>query len=111
MPTQIEQIGNSRLSRDKSLRSSPIPLRLQKYIDHLAILINCAPQAMLLAIDLNGRHTGEDFITVEGIAKASMLSLQSAVINGSELDTPQTDRFPADRDASFCEEIFNIAVA
>ena len=50
---------------------------------------------MLLAIDLH-----EDFIDIEGVTKATMLSLQSAGINGSEFDTPEADSFSGYDDAS-----------
>ena len=61
---------------------------------------------MLLAIDLH-----EDFIDVEGIAVTSVLSLQAACIDGSELDTPQANRLTSDDDAALCQEIFYISVA
>ena len=57
------------------------------------------------------RHTGEDFIDVECVTVASVFTLQSAGINGSELDAPKADSFAADCDATFSEEIFDIAVA
>ena len=57
------------------------------------------------------RHTGENFIDVERVAEASMLSLQAAGINGPELDTPEADRLPADRDSAFCQKVFDISVA
>jgi hypothetical protein len=50
---------------------------------------------LLLAVDLH-----KDFNYVEGIAVASVLPLQSAGINGTELDAPETDRFPGDGDTS-----------
>ena len=61
---------------------------------------------MLFAVDFD-----EYFINVEGIAVAPVLSLQAAGINGSELDTPEANRFSADRDAALSEQIFNISVA
>ena len=61
---------------------------------------------MLLTLDLH-----EDFVNVEGVAVASMLSLQSAGINGSELVTPEADRFATDGYAALGEKIFNISVA
>ena len=61
---------------------------------------------MLLTVDLD-----EDFIDVEGIAAALMLSFQTAGIDGSELDTPESDRFPRDTNAPFSEQIFDIPVA
>ena len=56
------------------------------------------------------RHTGEDFIEIECVTKATMLSLQSAGIKCSEFDAPEADRFSADSDASFSQKIFEIAV-
>ena len=40
-----------------------------------------------------------------------MPSLQSTGIDGTEFDAPKSDRFVADSDAMFSEEIFYIAVA
>jgi hypothetical protein len=45
---------------------------------------------MLYAVD-----SDEYLIDVEGVTVSSVLSLQSAGINGSELDTPKADRFNA----------------
>jgi hypothetical protein len=60
---------------------------------------------MLLAIDFD-----EDFIDVEGIAVASVLSLQSSGVHSSEFYAPQTNRFSTDHDASLSENIFDIAM-
>ena len=56
------------------------------------------------------RHTGEDFIDVEGITVASVLSFESASVYRAEFDTPEADRFAADGDASLGQKIFNIPV-
>ena len=61
---------------------------------------------MLLAI-----YFDEDFINIEGVAITSVLSLQSSSVNGTELDAPETDRFPGDDDSSLSEQILDIAVA
>ena len=61
---------------------------------------------MLFAIDPD-----KDFINVEGIAEASVLSLQSSGINSSKFDTPETDRFATDGDTSLSEKIFDISMA
>ena len=52
----------------------------------------------------------EDFIDVESVAVAPVFSLQAARIYGSELDTPQTNRFSGYSDASFSQKVFNIPV-
>jgi hypothetical protein len=57
------------------------------------------------------RHIGEDFIDVERVAVTLMLPLQSTGVYRSEFDTPESDRFSADGDAAFSEEIFDITVA
>jgi len=61
---------------------------------------------VLFAIDPD-----KDFINVEGIAEASVLSLQSSGINSSKFDTPETDRFATDGDTSLSEKIFDISMA
>jgi len=61
---------------------------------------------MLFAVDFD-----ENLIDVEGVAIASVLAFQSACINGTEFDAPETDRLAADGDASFSQEIFDIAMA
>ncbi len=48
---------------------------------------------------------------VESIAVASMLSFQSACINGSEFDAPQSDRFTADSDSKLSQQFFDMPMA
>jgi hypothetical protein len=67
-----------------------------------ALLIDCSPQVMLLAIYLY-----EDFIDVEGVAIASMLFLQSSGVDSSELDAPEPDGFVTDGNAAFSEQVFD----
>jgi hypothetical protein len=50
-------------------------------------------------------------LVVKGVAVAAVLPFQSAGINSTELDAPKADSFAADCDATFSEEIFDIAVA
>ena len=57
------------------------------------------------------RHTGKDFIDVEGIAITLVLSFQSAGINGTELDAPEANCFSGYSDASLGEKIFDITMA
>jgi hypothetical protein len=59
-----------------------------------------------LVVDLH-----KDFVDVECVAIASMLSLQSACIYSTELIAPQADLFAANGDASFGKQVFNISVA
>ena len=57
------------------------------------------------------RHTGEDFVNIEGVAVATMLSLQASSIDCAKLDTPQADRLTSDDNAAFSQEVFDITVA
>jgi hypothetical protein len=59
---------------------------LKVFIHNLAILVYCPPQVVLLAIDFD-----EDFIDEEGVTIAPVLSLQSAGINCSEFDAPESN--------------------
>ena len=91
---------------EEPLCSGTVSLCLQEYINNFAILVHGPPQIMLLAVYLH-----KDLIYEESIAIASVLAFQAACINGAELDTPETDCFSADGDASFSEEIFDIPMA
>jgi hypothetical protein len=53
----------------------------------------------------------EYFIDVEGIAIASVFSLQSSSVQGTDFNAPEANGFATDCDASFSEKVFNIAVA
>ena len=57
------------------------------------------------------RHTGEDLIDEEGVAVASVLSLQSSSVYSHEFYTPQANRLAADGDAPFSKKVFYITVA
>ena len=91
---------------EEALRSSPIPFSLKIDIYHFTILVNRSPQVMLLTVDFD-----EDLINVESVTVSSVLSLQSAGVNGTEFDTPKADRFSADGDSPLGQYIFNVSVA
>ena len=61
---------------------------------------------MLLAIDLH-----EDLINEEGVAVASVPSLQTACINSSELNAPEADGFATNDDYPFGRQILDISMA
>ena len=65
---------------------------------------------MLFAVYLMVRHTGEDFVDIECVAIASVLPLQSLGIFGAEFDTPQANRFAADDNSSFSQQIFDVSM-
>ena len=60
---------------------------------------------MLLPVDFD-----EDFIDVESVALTSVLSLQSAGINGPELYAPEANCFSGYSDASLGKDILDISM-
>jgi hypothetical protein len=88
----------SRQAFEEFLCSSAITLCLKININDLTVAIDSAPQVMLLTVDFD-----EDFLDVERVTLALMLSFQSASINRSKLDVPETNRFAADSDSSLSE--------
>ncbi|MEH6548337.1 MAG: hypothetical protein V7711_18705 [Pseudomonadales bacterium] len=59
-------------------------------------MIDGTPQVVLLSLYLD-----ENFVDEESITVPSVLSFQSACINGAEFDAPETNGFAANGDALF----------
>jgi hypothetical protein len=70
----------------KPLSGSAIATSLDQDIDHIAILIDGAPQILLPAADLH-----EDLIEMPRIAEARLASLGSGGIARTELQAPAAD--------------------
>lgn len=75
-----------------------VTTRLEKHVDHLAVLINGAPQILLLPAYLH-----ENFVDVESIAVPLMPTLQSFGVFWTELVAPQPYRFIARTDTPFSQ--------
>ena len=83
---------------EETLCGGSIPFGLKIHINYFTILVNCAPQVMLLAIDFD-----EHFIDIEGVSVAPMFALQSPRVEGTELNAPEPNCFIADGDAALGE--------
>jgi hypothetical protein len=59
-----------------------------------------------LAIDLH-----EDLIEVERIAVTTVPLIESTSVSSAKLNTPESDSFIADTNASFGEQILDITIA
>jgi len=70
-------------SPEETLCSSPVTTRLEKHIDHLAILVNSPPQILLLSTNLH-----KCFVDVERITEPLMAFLQPPSILRAELVAP-----------------------
>jgi hypothetical protein len=69
-------------------------------------LIYSSPQILLLAIDFH-----ENLIEVERITITTMPTFESSSVSNTKLDTPESDRFVANSDASFSKQVLNVTVA
>jgi hypothetical protein len=76
---------------------------LNQAVDHVAVLIHGPPQIVLLAIDPN-----ESFVQVPAVAQATLTPLQTSSVAGTELLTPNSNRFIGEDDPAFGEKIFDI---
>lgn len=79
---------------------------LEENIDDLPILINCPPQIMLLALNLD-----ENLINKVSIAVTLMFTFQSPGMVGTKFYAPQTNRLIAGFDTSLSEQTFDITIA
>jgi hypothetical protein len=86
-------------------RRFAISARLYEYVNEVAVLIHGTPQIQLPALNFN-----EDLVDEERIAVTSVHAPQSASVRGTELVTPQPNRFTTDLDTPLCQHIFNIVV-
>ncbi len=90
---------------EESLSRITVPARLQKYIDHLTVLVNSSPQIVLFALNFH-----EYFIYIERITVALVFSTEPSGEFGSEFRAPKPDGFIAYGDAPLGEQILDIPV-
>jgi hypothetical protein len=91
--------------KESSCRT-PIPSRLDKNIDHVAVLIHRAPEILPLTVD---RH--EDLVEKPRISESTLSSLQAPRVVGAELPAPLPSRLVRHENASFRQQILDIPEA
>lgn len=79
---------------------------LNKNTDHVAVLVNGAPEILLLTLDIH-----EEFIQMPNVTQSALSSSESPGIFGPELPTPLSDGLVADYDPALCQEVFNVSEA
>jgi len=79
---------------------------LHQDVEDDAVLVNCPPQPVALAADLQ-RH----FVQMPLIAGSYSSSTQPCSEGGTELHAPLADRLVADDDAALGEQILNVTEA
>ncbi len=80
--------------------------RLEQDVDHVAVLVDGAPEIVLPTPDSH-----KEFIHVPRIAQPTLLPLEGAGVLGTELPTPLSDGFVGDHNPPLCQEIFDITEA
>ena len=78
---------------EEAFGGTPIAARLEQDVDHIAVLVDGAPEIMLLALD-----SQEEFIQVPRIAQPTLSPLEGTGVFGTELPTPLSDGFVGDQD-------------
>ena len=110
-----QPVGDHALRRDalflqqahqQSPRGLGVATALDDFIEHVAVLIEGAPQPILLA----GDHDG-NFIEVPDVIATWLLAAQTAGVLGPELLAPATDRFIRDWDAALQQHFFDMPQA
>src|SRR6266700_5476880 len=72
-----------------------VPARLHENIKHVAILVDCTPEILQLAVDRE-----KDFIEMPSVAETTTSRTHPLGIRPPELLRPLTDRFVTDNDAA-----------
>ena len=93
-------------SAKEPLGCTLIAARLQQNIEDITVLIHGTPKILLLAVD-----SDEEFVQIPGITEASLFSLKTSGIVGSEFPAPPPDGFVGNHDSAFGQKIFNITEA
>jgi hypothetical protein len=90
---------------EESLSRIAVPARLQKYIDHLTVLVNSSPQIVLFTLNFH-----EYFIYIESVTIALVISTKSLGEFGAELRAPKADGLIAHRNTTLGQQILNISM-
>ena len=85
---------------------TPIPTRLDKNIDHVAVLIHPAPEILPLTVD---RH--KDLVQKSRVSESTLSSLQAPRVVRAELPAPLPNCLVRHENATFSQQILDIPEA
>ena len=91
---------------EKAFSRMPIATRLDKDVDHVAVLIDGAPEIAPLTLDGH-----EEFVQVPRVTQATLSPLEPTGILGTEFLTPLPDGFVGNDNSALCQEILDISEA
>ena len=91
---------------EEPLGRLPVAARLDENVDHVAVLVNGAPEILPLTLD---RH--EDFVQVPRVAQATFSSLELSSVLRTKPPRPLADGLVGDDDPPLSEKIFDVSEA
>ena len=83
-----------------------VPERLHEDIEHLAILVDCTPETLQLAVDRE-----KAFIEMPSVAETMTFRTYPLGLRPTELLRPLADRFVTDSDAALSHHFLDVPVA
>ncbi len=89
---------------EEPLGRSPVAARLDENVDHVAVLVNGAPEILPLTLD---RH--EDFVQVPRVAEATLSPLELSSVLRTKLPTPLSDSLVGHEDTPLGKKVFDIS--
>ncbi len=98
--------GGTEQLTEEPHRSKSIPFRLYKDVEHNAVLIDCSPEVVSDAVDLQ-----EDLVQMPFISGSGSPSSEAVGILFAELVAPTPDGLVADQHSASCHHLFHIPEA
>ena len=103
-PRHVLQVFEQRA--EESFGGHRISAGLDQNVEHVAVLVDRAPQVVLRAVDPD-----EHFVAVPFVTGPWPASAQPAGVGLPEFGAPASDRFVADRDTAFEHEFLDLTEA
>ena len=90
----------------EALSGSLVSMACDQNIQDVAVLVHCSPKIMTFAADGD-----EHFVHVPNVAESTLSSPQSTGVFGSKFPAPGSNGFVGNGDATFSEQVLDIAKA
>ena len=91
---------------EEAFGDTPIAVRLEQDVDHIAVLVDGAPEVAPLTPDGH-----EEFVQVPRAAQTTLSPLEPTGIRGTELLAPLSDGLVGNNNSPLCQEILDISEA
>ena len=91
---------------EETFSSTAIAEWLEQEVDHITVLVDGAPEVVLLTPDVH-----EDFVQVPRMAQPALATLERTSGLGTEFLTPTSDGLLGDHDPALGQEILDVSEA